>query len=128
MAEIYVFASNERGIHGAGSAVYARDYKGAKYGQAEGLSGESYAIPTKNKWLKRLPLEAIKVNVDRFLEFARSRPDLCFYVTSIGCGLAYYTPADIAPMFADHPPNVRLNDAFQIALAVGPEADLLSLL
>jgi hypothetical protein len=33
-------------------------------------------------------------------------------VTAIGCGLAGYSPKDIAPMFSDHPANVALPACF----------------
>lgn len=43
---IFVFGSNPEGIHGAGSAKVAVQLFGAKYGQGEGLQGDSYGLPT----------------------------------------------------------------------------------
>ncbi len=43
---------------------------------------------------------------DTFLAFARSRPDLTFQLTPIGCGLAGYRREQIEPMFASAPTNV----------------------
>jgi hypothetical protein len=37
---------------------------------------------------------------------------LAFQVTPIGCGLAGYTPQEIAPMFADAPANCQLPPVF----------------
>ena len=105
---VFVFGSNLAGRHGKGAALFARCWRGAIYGQGIGLQGNSYAIPTKNERLRTLPLYAIKQHVDTFLEFARSRPDLTFQVTRIGCGLAGYTDAQIKPMFEDAPLNCNL--------------------
>ena len=109
---IFVFGSNERGAHGKGAALFAKRYRGAVYGQAEGLQGHSYAIPTKDAGLRPLPLPAIEIYVERFLSFAAAHPSLKFTVTAIGCGLAGYTPSDIAPMFQDAPANCHLPASF----------------
>lgn len=109
---IFVFGSNKRGAHGAGAALCAHREHGAVLGDGEGLTGRSYALPTKGWRLEVLPLEDIKVHVDRFLDFARSRPDLRFLVTRVGCGLAGYTDEDIAPLFADAPDNCDLPDGW----------------
>jgi hypothetical protein len=99
--EIFVFGSNESGIHGAGAAKQALKW-GAKYGQPEGLKGNTYAIPTKNKSITRtLSINEIKIYVDRFIEFAVIHSELTFLVTEIGCGLAGLKPIDVAPLFAD---------------------------
>jgi aldehyde:ferredoxin oxidoreductase len=96
---IFVFGSNLAGRHGAGAALYARKYKGAVYGQGVGLQGQSYAIPTKDKWVQTLPLNEINEYVQEFIKFAADHPELKFELTAIGCGLAGYSPKDIAPMF-----------------------------
>lgn len=44
---VFVFGSNPGGVHGAGNALVAANYFGAKYGQGEGLQGSAYALPTK---------------------------------------------------------------------------------
>lgn len=102
---VFVFGSNEAGRHGAGAALFAQQYHGAVLGQGEGLHGNSYAIPTKDRHIKTLPLSIITTYVNHFKEFATAHPELTFQVTPIGCGLAGYTPADIAPMFKDSPAN-----------------------
>lgn len=116
MTTIFVFGSNEAGRHGKGAALYARRHLGAVYGQGEGLQGTSYAIPTKDAHLRTLPLDCIGPYVLRFLAFARTHPELAFHLTPIGCGLAGYTPRQIAPMFTDCPPNISLPDVFLTAL------------
>lgn len=99
--EIFVFGSNESGRHGKGAAKTALGW-GAKYGQARGLQGKTYGIPTKDYSVRiTLPISKIKIYVDEFIEFSKTRPDLVFLVTEIGCGLAGYKPKDIAPLFKD---------------------------
>ena len=108
MTQIFVFGSNLAGRHGAGAALFARQNHGAIYGQGIGLQGQSYGIPTKGTYLQILPTSAIKHHVDVFLAFAVEHPELTFNVTRIGCGLAGYTDADIAPMFKNAPINCNL--------------------
>ena len=106
--KIFVFGSNYAGIHGAGAAKEALDKYGARWGWGEGLQGNSYAIPTKNGKLQSLDLDTIAGHVELFLATAASRPNLEFFVTKIGCGLAGYSEDDIAPMFKNAPPNCEL--------------------
>jgi hypothetical protein len=105
---IFVFGSNYAGIHGAGAAKAAHRFYGAEWGKGEGIQGNSYAIPTKNVYLGTLSLNDISRHVDLFLEFARNYPELYFFVTRIGCGLAGYQDDQIAPMFKDAPVNCEL--------------------
>lgn len=113
MQNIFVFGSNLAGRHGRGSALEAIRYHGAVYGIGLGLQGNSYAIPTKNNQLKSLSLKIIKRYIDDFILFAISHPELQFNVVSIGCGLAGYTPEQIAPFFRDSPENCKLSNEFQ---------------
>jgi hypothetical protein len=91
--EIFVFGSNLAGFHGGGAAELAMDW-GAIWGQGVGLQGQTYAIPTMFR-----AAEQIKPYVDEFLTFAKEHPELKFLVTEIGCGIAGFTPEDIAPLF-----------------------------
>ncbi len=113
---VFVFGSNLAGRHGKGAALYARKNRGAIYGQAEGLQGNSYAIPTKDSSLRTLPLSTISEHARTFIAFARMRPELRFQLTAIGCGLAGYRPWDIAPMFEQAPATVELPVEFKEAL------------
>ncbi len=112
MSEIFVFGSNLAGRHGKGAALAARRDHGAIYGQGEGLQGRSYAIPTKDAELRTLPTITIAEHVGRFLSFADRHPELTFRLTPIGCGLAGYSPNEIAPMFRDAPANVIKPETF----------------
>ena len=107
--QIFVFGSNEAGMHDGGAARVALEKFGAVYGQGRGLQGRSYAIPTMSG-----SLEAIAREVNEFIQFADSHPELTFLVTRIGCGIAGYTDAEIAPLFARaySLPNVYLPAEF----------------
>lgn len=105
---IFVFGSNLAGRHGKGAALHARHNYGAVYGEGMGRTGNAYAIPTKSHQLKTLPLRIIEPCVQQFVAYALKHPELEFKVTRIGCGLAGYTDADIAPMFYNTPINCNL--------------------
>lgn len=110
--EIFVFGSNLAGIHGAGAAKTAHQKFLAAWGEGTGLTGQCYAIATKDSHLRVLPLHKIESQVKRFMEFAKSYHHLQFLVTAIGCGYAGYTPEQIAPMFANPPENLSLPASF----------------
>ena len=110
--EIFVFGSNLAGRHGAGAAKQALLEYGAVYGQGVGLQGRSYGIPTKDITIRTLPLPYIDQEIDNFMKFARSRPDLKFYITPIGCGLAGYKREQIKPLFDDLPDNCRFAETW----------------
>ena len=93
--EVFVFGSNLAGSHGGGAAYVAWRKFGAVMGQGVGLQGHSYAIPTMQGGV-----ETIKPYVDEFIVFAQEHPELFFYVTRIGCGIAGFRDAEIAPLFA----------------------------
>lgn len=95
--EIFVFGSNKEGMHIGGAASYAFDNFGAVWGKGEGLFGQSYAIPTMDDE----NVNSIQPYVDRFIEFAKLHKDLTFLVTKIGCGIAGFTPEEVAPLFKD---------------------------
>lgn len=92
--EIFVFGSNLAGHHGGGAAMTAFERFGAEWGNGEGPQGRSYAIPTMQGGV-----ETIKPYVDRFLDLAREWDQNTFLVTRIGCGIAGFTPEQIAPLF-----------------------------
>jgi hypothetical protein len=108
--EIFVFGSNAAGLHGGGAAHQAMKW-GAVWGQGAGLQGQTYAIPTMFDMVAE-----IKPYVDEFLNFAHAHPELKFLVTEIGCGIAGFTPSDIAPLFQpaidENMENVFLPESF----------------
>lgn len=106
---IFVFGSNTQGRHGAGAALFALQHYGAKYGQARGLQGESYAIVTKELRPNYPPitLESIGKEIAIFKQFASSHPTWIFKVTRIGSGLAGFQWEDILSLFGTVPDNVK---------------------
>lgn len=106
---IFVFGSNMGGQHLGGAARAAvKDY-GAIMGQAVGLQGRSYAIPTLDVDIQtKLSLRKIEGYVKRFISFARAHPDDKFWITRVGCVIAGYSDAQIAPMFLDAPINCNM--------------------
>ena len=106
--EIFVFGSNLAGRHGKGAALFARQTHGAKYGVGRGLTGRSYALPTKDKAIQTLPIQDVEFNVKEFIKFAEEHPEATFNVTKVGCGLAGFSEAQIAPMFRYAPTNCNL--------------------
>lgn len=111
--EVFVFGSNLGGFHGGGAARAAYNRFGAVWGKGVGLYGQSYAIPTMQGGV-----ETIKPYVDEFIIFAKAHPELKFYVTRIGCGIAGFRDRDIAPLFAAalDAPNIILPKTFAVLL------------
>ena len=106
--EIFVFGSNLQGYHGGGAARLAMNQWGAVWGQGTGLQGQTYAIPTMQGGIGTIPY------IDQFIKFAQNDPERTFLVTEIGCGIAGFRPADIAPLFknAINIPNIWLPQRF----------------
>ncbi len=90
---VFVFGSNLEGHHDGGAAKIALERFGAIYGKGVGIQGQSYAIPTMDGLLQ------IKMYALDFMEYARTHPNLTFYLTRIGCGIAGFSDKDIAPLF-----------------------------
>ena len=81
---IFVFGSNPRGIHGAGSARVARLQFGAIYGVGEGLQGQAYALPTTNLGINGreglMPPDEIIDHIKKMYQCAAEHPDKKFKV------------------------------------------------
>lgn len=92
--EIFVFGSNLAGIHGGGAARIAYEHFGAVWGQGVGLQGQCYAIPTMQGGV-----DTIVPYVKEFIRYAGNHKNLRFLVTRIGCGIAGFADAEIAPLF-----------------------------
>ena len=130
--EVFVFGSNTEGRHGAGAAKTAVDKFGAKYGQAEGLQGQSYAIVTKNltsgiEMFGRKITKTGERSIERFeireqledlMSFAENNPDKKFYVTKLGTSLAGFSTSEIKELFEKIkdtiPNNVILPKEFEV--------------
>ena len=104
--KIFVFGSNEAGAHWKGAALQALKF-GEIRGIGEGIQGNTYGIPTKNKKIKTL--SKIKKYIQNCIKYASENNDVTFLVTSIGCGYAGYNPKDIAPLFQE---AIKLNNVY----------------
>lgn len=104
--EIFVFGSNDQGLHNGGAARKAVQRFGAQMGVAEGPQGQSYAIPTVGA---NIGPEEIRAAFRRLVDYARQHPELTFLVTALGCGHGGYTPETMAPLLADgiHVENIH---------------------
>lgn len=111
--EVFVFGSKPNGEHKSGAAKTAVEKFGSVEGKAEGMSGQSYAIP-----VHRHRTEKMAEAVARFIEYARGHSEQTFYVLPIGCGNANMDVAMVAKMFKDaiELDNVYLPDVFIKAL------------
>lgn len=92
--EIFVFGSNLAGAHGGGAARIVYESFGAEWGVGVGITGQCYAIPTMQGGV-----DTIRPYVDDFILYAGQHPELLFFVTRIGCGIAGFTDEQIAPLF-----------------------------
>ena len=106
---IFVFGSNLAGRHGKGAAKHAARNYGAQHGVGEGITGLSYAIPTKGKNLEALPFSEIDAAICRFLEYAKTHQG-DYLLTPIGTGLAGHSKRDVWAVLAREglPKNVFL--------------------
>ena len=93
--EIFVFGSNIQGSHGGGAAWYAYKNFGAEWGVGEGLTGRTYALPTMEG------KASLQHAVEHFIACAKEHPEQTFLVTAVGCGIAGYTPDEVAPLFKE---------------------------
>ena len=111
--EVFVFGSNYAGRHGRGAAAAAMKF-GAQHGVGTGPCGQTYAIATKDQNLRVLSRRDIETQLPRFFEYVNAHPEKTFLVTPIGCGLAKYSPKDIAPLFFEYhiPDNLVLPRSF----------------
>ena len=92
--EIFVFGSDAYGRHNGVYAGLAVSRFGAQKGKAEGLQGQSYAIPVEGA------SEAdFMAAVARFTEYAVLHPGKKFILSPVGCGRGGYTPERVAPWF-----------------------------
>lgn len=108
--EVFVFGSNSKGLHGGGAARVAHQRFGAVWGEGHGHHGQSYAIDSMSG------LETLAAEARAFVEYAAAHPELRFLLTPVGCGIAGYTPGEVAPLFEGIPDNVAVPASFAPSL------------
>ena len=106
--EVFVFGSDEQGLHQGGAAAYAVKYFGAIVGQGVGLQRQSYAIPTTGDFYD------FSHAVRDFIDYAAAHPETRFLVTRLGCGTPGHSVRQVAPAFVDaiNMENVSLPEDF----------------
>jgi len=105
---IFVFGSNELGIHGRGAAKAALDLHGAVMHQGFGPQGNSFAIATCSQPAygnHAITEEKLNFYIECFLYYASIYKHERFQVTRIGCGLAGWSDYIVAPKFKVAPAN-----------------------
>ena len=114
--EVFVFGSNANGNHAGGAARVAVEKFGAIMGQAEGLQGQSYAIPALDSNMQKVDLDTLQKSLNEFCWFAEENKDKTFYLTKIGMGIAGFTLEEILPVInrVDIPNNVIIPKEFDV--------------
>lgn len=132
--EVFVFGSNPEGRHGAGTAKIAKERFGAEYGVGRGVTGQCWALPTKNlkpnyfekasgityevDGFKSISKEQIINNIKDLYDYAKDNSDKTFYIayTYEGFNLNGYTGDEMFEMFTSNeiPSNIVFNDTFEI--------------
>jgi len=115
--QIFVFGSNTEGRHGAGTALIARQKYGAKYGQAKGIQGKSYALITTDltkKYRPSVDKSIVESNIKELYDYASLNLDKEFLIayTASNKNLSGFTGLEFAEMFGkfDIPSNIIFED------------------
>lgn len=93
--EIFVFGSNRNGEHYGGAARAAHVRFGAEWGVGEGLTGQSYALPTLDESMSRVSVADLEDSFRKLFACAAEHPDLTFLLTKVGCGIAGWGVAEV---------------------------------
>ena len=112
--KIFVFGSNMNGNHAGGAARLAVEKFGAIMGQAEGIQGQSYAIPTLDEDMEKVTEEDLINYLGNLRHFANEHPEKEFLLTAIGTGIAGFDTNYMAYMVlrANLPGNVTIPEEF----------------
>jgi len=96
---IFVFGSNLAGIHKTDLGEIAQTYYYAETGISIGLTGNSYAIPIKDRFIRILHINDVKKYVDQFIEFTNNQPDKKFWISDFCIDKKGYKPNQFAILF-----------------------------
>ena len=97
--EVIVVGTNLLGNHAGGAALFAKQRFGLLEGIYEGISGQTYAFPTLDSEMQQLNYEDLEQVRNNFYLDAIQNPELTFYLTPVGLGIASYDISEIAPLF-----------------------------
>lgn len=104
--QVFVFGSNLAGNHAGGAAKQAKESFGAKDGIPYGFQGQSFAIPTLDENMQKLPLSAIEQYLKWFVIDAKLEPKKEFLFTPIGTGIAGFSKEEMDSIMPEFPSNV----------------------
>lgn len=109
--EVFVFGSNLNGNHLGGAAQTAYERFGGIWGNGNGIQGighdfKSYAFPTLDTEMKKLPLENIKQSFENLIKVANWCPEKTFYLTPVGQGIAGFIKEEIESVMPELPKNI----------------------
>lgn len=104
--QVFVFGSNTNGYHYGGAAYQAMVNWGAIKGIGYGRQGQTYAIPTLDTDMSKLPLTTIKWYLTDFCFYAEMHPSTEFLLTRIGLGIAGFTEEEMESIMPQFPSNV----------------------
>ncbi len=94
-----VFPSNMLGIHRTELSDLAHSVYLAETGTFFGLSGNTYAIPVKDRLIRALSLDEIEAYVNKFKEFTHSQPNRFFWILDFSMVRRTYSPRQFASLF-----------------------------
>lgn len=113
--EIIVYGTNQFAQHNGGAARFALGH-GAIYGDCPiGLCGNTYGIITTSFNEVVVDAKFIEKQIQVLYQFAFLRPELSFFVTKIGTGIAGFSMEDISGIFKSifiTPSNIILPKEF----------------
>ena len=109
--EVFVFGSNLNGNHLGGAAKTAYEIFGAIWGNGNGIQGighdfKSYAFPTLDTEMKKLPLDNIKQSFENLIKVANWCPEKTFYLTPVGQRIAGFSKEEIESVMPELPKNI----------------------
>ena len=119
--EIFVFGSNRLGNHIGGAAKVAFQEFGAQWGVGEGLTGQTYALPTLDEYHLRVTMDELYESFVKFLKCVASHQNNMFLLTPVGCGIAGFDTNQVADVFWRAVKNNFPEPAFELRRIVLPE-------
>ena len=97
--DIFVFGSNLNGNHIGGAARIAYEQFGAEWGVGEGLTGQTYALPTLDREMNCVTYDSLVNSFKRFIDVVIEHKEYIFYLTKVGCGIAGWRLEDVKGAF-----------------------------
>ena len=109
---VFVFGSNLNGHHSGGAAKVAHEEFDADWGVGEGFMELSYAFPTLDENMQKRSKKDLELSRDKLFNSCKLYPNLTFYLTKVGLGIAGYAISEIAPLFDNPPSNMTIPREF----------------